>query len=85
MRQPDNNGLYIYTCLRLAAIARYREKHPEPLDINIRIHPFQLNNMLTDEPEKREEWGVRKFGAERFAAVRQCLNDKFATVGLPEM
>ncbi|KAL1409477.1 hypothetical protein Q8F55_003460 [Vanrija albida] len=67
------------------AITRYREQNPQPLDINIRIHPFQLNNMLTDEPESREEWAVRKFGPEQAIALRSCLNDKFATVGLPEI
>lgn len=62
-------------------MAKYHQQYPG-VEFNIRLHPFQLNGLLTETPVSRREWGEKKFGAERWAAVSASLRDKFRGVGI---
>jgi predicted DsbA family dithiol-disulfide isomerase len=63
------------------AIEKFRERNPTQ-EFDIRMHPFQLNGVLTETPISRREWGESKFGAERWAAVSSSLCAKFKAVGI---
>jgi predicted DsbA family dithiol-disulfide isomerase len=65
-----------------AAIDKYRESDPTPLECEVVLHPFQLNGVLTETPVWRREWGESKFGADRWAAVSGSLCAKFHAVGI---
>ncbi|HEY9446652.1 MAG TPA: DsbA family protein, partial [Burkholderiales bacterium] len=64
-----------------AALARYRERHPDADEPAVRWLPFQLNPHLPERGIPRAEYLERKFGSrtrtyDRVAAVG-------ATVGIP--
>lgn len=63
------------------AIAKYRQKDPA-LCIEIHMHPFQLNGLITDAPVRRQEFGERKFGKARWDAINASLVEKFKSVGI---
>lgn len=53
-----------------------------PLDVEICMHPFQLNGLISDTPMKRSEYGEKKFGQSSWNAVCQSLACKFRQVGI---
>ena len=63
------------------AIDKYRQKDPT-LCIEIHMHPFQLNGLITETPIKRQDFGERKFGKARWDAINASLVDKFKSVGI---
>lgn len=63
------------------ALEKVRADGP-PLDVEIRMHPFQLNGMISDAPMKRSEYGEKKFGHDSWQAVCQSLACKFRQVGI---
>lgn len=63
------------------AIERFKVNDPD-LRIEVHMHPFQLNGLITDTPIKRSEFGERKFGKERWDAINHSLVEKFKSVGI---
>lgn len=63
------------------AIEKYRQTDPT-LRIEIHMHPFQLNGLITETPIKRQEFGERKFGKARWDAINASLVEKFKSVGI---
>lgn len=53
-----------------------------PIDVEIHMHPFQLNGLISDTPMKRKDYGEKKFGQESWHAVCQSLACKFRQVGI---
>ncbi|GMK54846.1 hypothetical protein CspeluHIS016_0114320 [Cutaneotrichosporon spelunceum] len=64
------------------AIEKYRERDPEPLNVEICMRPFQLNGLISELPMLRSEYGEKKFGAERWKCVCDSLAAKFKSVGI---
>ncbi|BEJ11515.1 hypothetical protein CspHIS471_0109370 [Cutaneotrichosporon sp. HIS471] len=64
------------------AIEKYREREPEPFNVEICMRPFQLNGLISEVPMQRCEYGEKKFGAERWQCVCDSLTAKFKSVGV---
>lgn len=66
-----------------AALARWREAHPDTPDPQVRWHPFQLNPDLPLEGADRKAYLEAKFGgAQRAAQIYETVRAAGRTVGI---
>ena len=65
-----------------AALARWRDAHPDAPVPMVRWHPFQLNPDLPDEGMSRADYLREKFGASDPAAIYQRVSAAAHAVGL---
>ena len=48
----------------------------------IQYHPFILHPSLNDKPVSKDEWFVAKFGAEKYAEIKQMVGEAAKREGL---
>jgi len=65
-----------------AALARWREAHPDAPAPQVRWHPFQLNPDLPEEGVARADYLARKFGTPDPGAIYQRVGAAARAVGL---
>lgn len=66
----------------LLAIDQYNADHTSsPLDVDIRLLPYQLNPGMSETPITRAEMYAKKFGAQRAESLKEGMIARFAALG----
>lgn len=62
---------------------KYKSLHPEsPVELDVRMIPYQLNPALTETPISRHQYGTQKFGEERWKMISQRLLQQYNAAGI---